>query len=187
MSHVPPTHTLASHLVNQTLASISVLETLSLINPADAQLIKSKLPPANGPFPSLATQSDMSTSFANLNVSPSPSSPYDQKGQPYQQQNQAPPTLPARSRPVTEVRAKALWDYHGAVGCRPDIADDQETDDLSFRAGDTIVIDEEGRCWCVTRLKSVNEQWYRGRVIPSGQNYPLDRSGLFPANYTEKM
>ena len=35
-------------------------------------------------------------------------------------------------------------------------------------------------------ISLVNEQWYRGRVVPQGQMYPLDRSGLFPSNYVEK-
>lgn len=33
----------------------------------------------------------------------------------------------------------------------------------------------------------VNAQWYRGRVIPQGQSYPLERQALFPSNYIEKL
>lgn len=35
-------------------------------------------------------------------------------------------------------------------------------------------------------LTSVNDQWFRGRVIPTGQHVPLGRAGLFPSNYIEK-
>ena len=35
-------------------------------------------------------------------------------------------------------------------------------------------------------LTSVNDQWFRGRVIPTGQHVPLERAGLFPSNYIEK-
>lgn len=70
------------------------------------------------------------------------------------------PALPVRSTPEPQVnRARALWDYQGG-----------EADDLQFRAGDTIIIDEE-----------VNDQWFRGRV----EGAP--KTGLFPANYVEKM
>jgi hypothetical protein len=55
-------------------------------------------------------------------------------------------------------------------------ADKQEADDLRFRAGDVIIVDEE-----------VNPQWSRGRVIPSGQAMPLEKGGLFPSNYIEKL
>jgi hypothetical protein len=66
-------------------------------------------------------------------------------------------------------------------------AKQQEPDDLRFRAGDIIIVDEEGMSKCDHRkLTAVNNQWYRGRVIPSGQQIPQDRSGLFPANYIEK-
>ncbi|ORY32857.1 SH3 domain-containing protein [Naematelia encephala] len=167
--------TLATHLLNQTLASISLLESLSIISATDAHTIRSKLPPPTGPFPSLdppqqstqqqPPQQDLSTSFGNLAVVPGPSSPYDSR-QALPPSNQPPlPSLPPRSRPNQESRAKALWDYRG-----------NEADDLAFRSGDIIVIDEE-----------VNQQWFRGRVIPQGQWQPLDRSGLFPSNYVEKL
>lgn len=70
------------------------------------------------------------------------------------------PALPVRSTPEPQVnRARALWDYQGG-----------EADDLQFRSGDTIIIDEE-----------VNDQWFRGRVEGAA------KTGLFPANYVEKM
>lgn len=76
--------TLATLLINQTLETISTLESLSVISPQDAALIRSKLNPS-GPFPSLTVQSS----------------------------TYGPPTLPPRiSKP--ESRARALWDYNGA-------------------------------------------------------------------------
>ncbi|EIW70468.1 hypothetical protein TREMEDRAFT_68076 [Tremella mesenterica DSM 1558] len=149
----PPATVLASHLLAQTTSAIGVLESLGIISSQDASLIRSKLPSPAGPFPTLTPPSprnDVSGPFGRMNMGP-----------PGQQQI-GPPALPARR---AEVRAKALWDYHGT-----------EADDLVFRAGDMIIIDEE-----------VNEQWYRGRVIPPGQSVPIERSGLFPSNYVEKL
>ncbi|WWC89172.1 uncharacterized protein L201_004090 [Kwoniella dendrophila CBS 6074] len=179
-----PAQAFASHLINQTLSSIALLESLSIINSADASLIRQKLPSPTGPFPSLAPPSPTS-SFAGLQISQTQSpqaswtirhareesvhSPPQQQQQiqppaPQQPHVQPPaPSLPPRGRP--EVRAKALWDFSGTEG-----------DDLQFRSGDTIVVDEE-----------VNEQWYRGRVIPNGHTVPLPKSGLFPSNYIEKL
>ena len=44
---------LASHLINQIRSNLSLLEQLSVIQPQDADQIRTKLPPPNGPFPSL--------------------------------------------------------------------------------------------------------------------------------------
>lgn len=128
----PHAHTLATHLINQTLSSIATLESLSVISASDAQLIRSKLPPPNGPFPSLhAAQQNQSGSFGQMNVSGgAASSPYG--GQQPQQYPSPPshqmqphssgsvvPALPPRGKP--ESRARALWDYSGTVcwfGCR---------------------------------------------------------------------
>ncbi|GFZ46719.1 hypothetical protein JCM24511_03939 [Saitozyma sp. JCM 24511] len=174
-TQLPPAQALAAHLLSQTTASVSVLETLGVISSQDASLIRSKLPPPSGPFPSLnPPQRDLSSSFSSMNIvhqSPSYGQPMQQQQQQHQLQQpiQSPPApppapaLPPRGRP--ESRAKALWDYNGS-----------EADDLTFRSGDTIIIDEE-----------VNDQWYRGRVIPQGQSYPLERRGLFPSNYIEKL
>nr|XP_019011020.1 uncharacterized protein I206_04328 [Kwoniella pini CBS 10737]OCF49801.1 hypothetical protein I206_04328 [Kwoniella pini CBS 10737] len=175
-----PAQAFASHLINQTLSSIALLESLSIITSADASLIRQKIPSPTGPFPSLAPPSP-SSSFAGLSISQSPSSwtvqhARDDQSTPHHQQQQqhqieaphpqmaAAPTLPPRGKPA-ESRAKALWDFNGTEG-----------DDLQFRSGDIIVVDEE-----------VNEQWYRGRVIPKGHTVALPRSGLFPSNYIERL
>ncbi|ODN94170.1 hypothetical protein L198_05021 [Cryptococcus wingfieldii CBS 7118] len=166
-----PAQAFASHLINQTLSSIALLESLALLNPSDASLIRQKLPSPTGPFPSLAPPSP-SASFANLTVAQSPSSwAVQHRDDPSQQQPHSvastpgPPTLPPRQRPPAEQRAKALWDFSGT-----------QADDLQFRSGDILIIDEE-----------VNDQWSRGRVIPNGHHAPLPRSGLFPSNYVEKI
>lgn len=89
---------------------------------------------------------------ANGNTSSGYSTPVNEKA--------VVPALPVRSAPEPQVnRARALWDYQGG-----------EADDLQFRSGDTIIIDEE-----------VNDQWFRGRV----EGAP--KTGLFPATYVEKM
>ncbi|BEJ16630.1 hypothetical protein CspHIS471_0600310 [Cutaneotrichosporon sp. HIS471] len=75
----------------------------------------------------------------------------------------APPPPPAA--PV-EIRATALWEY-GQGG---------DDDDLAFKEGDTVIIDEE-----------VNDEWLRGRTIPRGRTMPLPQSGLFPRNYVQRL
>ncbi|WWD15598.1 hypothetical protein CI109_100020 [Kwoniella shandongensis] len=187
-----PAQAFASHLINQTLSSIALLESLSILNPVDASLIRQKLPSPTGPFPSLnppaapapaptaGSSSSPSSSFSHLNLgNPASTSPSwtvrhaQEEVVPAQQpQGQGlgqAPVLPPRGgggRPgPQEIRAKALWDFNGT-----------QPDDLQFRGGDMVIIDEE-----------VNDQWYRGRVIPNGHNGPLPRSGLFPSNYVEKL
>ncbi|XAO22554.1 hypothetical protein I312_101327 [Cryptococcus bacillisporus CA1280] len=176
MATQQPAQAFASHLINQTLSSIALLESLSLINSADASLIRQKLPSPTGPFPSLSPPSP-SNSFANLTIAQSsPTSSWtvqharddsSANSPSNNMQSSAPaPTLPPRQKlGPAERRAKALWDFSGT-----------ETDDLQFRSGDTIIIDEE-----------VNDQWSRGRVIPNGHSLPLPRSGLFPSNYVEQL
>lgn len=153
----PPVYALASNLINQTLNSIFLLESLSLITPADAHAIRSKLPPPSGPFPSLDPPAPYSPpppqlhqSFSNLRVGQSASyssqSPNDNAQPPTQS---GIPALPQRMPPQQEQRARALWDYSGTV-CLMNLGKYQtkhlqERDDLAFRAGDTIIIDEQGQ------------------------------------------
>lgn len=49
--------TLASHLIAQTISSVQLLESLGLIQHADAEVIRSKLPNPYATFPSLASAS----------------------------------------------------------------------------------------------------------------------------------
>jgi hypothetical protein len=113
-----PAQTLATHLINQTLSSLSVLETLNVISREDVSQIRSMLPNPYGPFPSL--DSSLQTSFSQLSVqtasppthqpplqSPSPQAPAPQH-------MSLVPSLPSRA-PPREVRARALWDYSGTV------------------------------------------------------------------------
>lgn len=118
-----PVQSLATHLINQTLNSIALLESLALISAPDAHLIRSKLPLASGPFSNLnpplalpAQQHDLSPSFGGMTVGPSNS--YDQQIRNSQQLpvTSPHPALPQRSRPAPSgVRAKVLWDYSGSV------------------------------------------------------------------------
>ena len=176
-----PANALASHLLTQTASAIAILESLNVINPQDANIIRSKLPSPSGPFPSLEPASprhDMSASFQTLSMGTSSPSV---------------PALPARR---VENRAKALWDYHGTVSQRPAFPElNPQADRCRPR---TISLSEQEISLLLTRKVSkrpprsriswiVNEQWYRGRVIPPGQSVPLDRAGLFPSNYIEKL
>jgi hypothetical protein len=118
----PPAQALATHLLNQTLASIALLEQLSLISSSDAHTIRSRLPSPTGPFPSLNPSPDLSSSFGGLSVAPSSSfghqqqQPLTSSGWQSSPPAPGPPALPPRGRP--EQRARALWDYNGVVGSR---------------------------------------------------------------------
>lgn len=126
----PPAHLLAAHLINQTNASISLLEQLSLLSAPDAHLIRSKLPSSAGPFPNLGpldhSQTNLAHSISALSVASDPHGP-PSYGQQQQQGIQQPdnnppvssphPSLPPRRDPPVrlESRARALWDYRGTV------------------------------------------------------------------------
>ena len=118
----PPAQALATHLINQTLSSLSVLETLEIISREDAARIRTMLPNAYGPFPSLnqPQSPQISHNFSQLSVGPASPPPVQVSPQPSIQspighpQNSLVPSLPARA-PVRESRARALWDYSGAV------------------------------------------------------------------------
>jgi hypothetical protein len=173
MSSQAPAQTLAAHLVSQTLSSVAVLEQLNIITADDAATIRARLPNQYATFPQLAAApaaaavaspyspvnnvSAMTNQLNTLAVSPTVA--------PAARQSPGlPPRQPVPAATDTQPRARALWDYSGA-----------EADDLQFRQGDIIIIDEE-----------VNEQWYRGRVVPPGCA-PNEKGGLFPSNYVEKL
>jgi len=116
----PPAQALATHLINQTLSSLSVLETLNIISRDDASQIRSKLPNPYGPFPSLGAASSPSAnaSFSQLSLGPASPPPHQPPSQtsipPLHNQMAVIPSLPPRA-PSREVRARALWDYAGTV------------------------------------------------------------------------
>lgn len=126
MATQQPAQAFASHLINQTLSSIALLESLSLINSADASLIRQKLPSPTGPFPSLSPPSP-SNSFANLTIAQSsPTSSWTVQHARDDNSSNSPsnsmqpsasaPALPPRQRSEpAERRAKALWDFSGTV------------------------------------------------------------------------
>lgn len=132
MNQQPPAEALASHLINQTLTSILLLEQLSLVSPQDAALIRSKLPHASGPFPSLAgpasphQRNELQSNFGSLNLGQGSLYANSQQQQPQHSPNamtqyqssgpsSMPPPLPTRHN-GGEQRARALWDYNGKVG-----------------------------------------------------------------------
>jgi len=180
MASPQPSQALASHLISQTLASVALMEQLQLITADDAATIRARLPNAYGTFPQLNSATAPVTSptspvagnvaamtsqmnSMNMNNTSNTVSPAIQAAA----QRQA-PSLPQR-QPIpavtdTQPRARALWDYSGT-----------EADDLQFRQGDIIIIDEE-----------VNEQWSRGRIVPPG-GAPSGKAGLFPSNYVERL
>ena len=116
----PPAQALATHLINQTLSSLSVLETLNIISRDDASQMRSRLPNPYGPFPSLGAPSSPSatTSFGQLSLGPASPPPHQPSPQPpmppMHHQMAIVPAIPPRV-PQREVRARALWDYAGAV------------------------------------------------------------------------
>lgn len=174
-----PAQALASHLVSQTLSSVGLLETLNLITPADAAEIRNRLPNPYTTFPSLAMNTNTNPSSptpaaagAGAGVGALVGGMQNMAVSNYQPPAQSPvahspvvPALPARSPApapaYNEQRARALWDYNGS-----------DADDLRFRQGDTVIIDEE-----------VNKEWFRGRLA----NQPGEKGGLFPSNYVEKL
>lgn len=80
---------LVNHIVQSTLSSLDVLESLSILSPNDLALVRQKL------------QSSLQH--------PSGIQTYNQPGF-----NQIPPPMPPRKEP-TEVLAKALWTYQGSA------------------------------------------------------------------------
>ncbi|KAK7032890.1 SH3-domain-containing protein [Favolaschia claudopus] len=70
-----------------------------------------------------------------------------------------PPSLPQTPAAAQPVQAKALWGFN---------ENGQNSQDLSFRAGDIIEIVHES-----------NSDWWTGRLH--------GREGVFPANYVEKL
>lgn len=187
MAAQQPAQALASHLVSQTLASVGLLETLHLISAADATEIRNRLPNPYTTFPSLAMNASpagimggmQNMAISNPLAQPQLQSPIQPHMSPVQshmspvQAHMSPvqahvpgPALPARNPlppapAYNEQRARALWDYNGS-----------DPDDLQFRQGDTVIIDEE-----------VNKEWFRGRLVGGS----MEKGGLFPSNYVEKL
>ncbi|KAF7375140.1 SH3-domain-containing protein [Mycena sanguinolenta] len=129
-----------AHIISQTRQNVEFLISQRQIPAADGHEILAKLPTATAPSSSMAALERQAQNL--LITSPHPPGP------------QA--TL---KPPAVHVRAKALWDFN---------EHEQNPQDLSFRAGDTIEIIEE-----------TNSDWWTGRLN--------GREGVFPANYVEKL
>ena len=143
-SSTSPAQTLASHLVSQAIASVSLLESLAIISAEDAAVIRSKLPSATSTFPTLESGEDISRRLSNLTVNSNAPSQTTTHSTPQttsapvrhqmvspavQPQRtvspaQSPPLMTAQShrtslpmvpQPAVEDRAQALWDYAGVV------------------------------------------------------------------------
>lgn len=170
-----PAQTLASHLISQTLASITALENASIITQDDAQAIRSRLPNPYASFPQLSgtpavqappQQHQVVPPAAPLNFTPPPA-PQNFTPPAYSAPTPVPPPPPPAPTPnygaPAASRARALWGYEST-----------DPGDLKFQAGDIIIIDEE-----------VNAEWFRGRV--EGRSIEKGGAGLFPSNYVEKL
>jgi hypothetical protein len=120
MAPAPPVQTLAAHLINQTLESISLLESLALISAPDAHFIRSKLPNASGPFPNLTTsdssQQDADKAAPQFVRTPSNAAPSPIRHNQLQQHTPPQNYSPTPSGMGQPLRARALWDYSGTVG-----------------------------------------------------------------------
>ncbi|KAJ6468468.1 hypothetical protein C8R45DRAFT_1018912 [Mycena sanguinolenta] len=129
-----------AHIISQTRQNVEFLISQRQIPAADGREILAKLPSVTAPSSFMAA---LERQAQNLLITPPPST--------------GPPSYP--QTPAGHVRAKALWDFN---------EDEQNPQDLSFRAGDTIEI-----------IQETNSDWWTGRLN--------GREGVFPANYVEKL
>ncbi|GAA5940150.1 hypothetical protein JCM3775_007278 [Rhodotorula graminis] len=136
----PSSHALTRHLLSRLEADLAFLNSQQLLSASDLDLIRSKLAPIHA-----------QQSLAALSVT-GPSGGYGQ------QQQRVPPPPPVRAaQPPPRDLCRAVWDYAGG-----------QADDLSFRQGDVISVDEE-----------VNADWWKGTLN--------GRTGLFPRNHVERI
>ncbi|KPV73144.1 uncharacterized protein RHOBADRAFT_46249 [Rhodotorula graminis WP1] len=136
----PSSHALTQHLLSRLEADLAFLNSQQLLSASDLDLIRSKLAPIHA-----------QQSLAALSVT-GPSGSYGQ------QQQRVPPPPPVRAaQPPPRDLCRAVWDYAGG-----------QADDLSFRQGDVISVDEE-----------VNADWWKGTLN--------GRTGLFPRNHVERI
>ncbi|KAJ7086059.1 SH3 domain-containing protein [Mycena belliarum] len=131
---------LLAHIVSQTRQNIEFLISQRQISPSNGREILAKLPAGSDRAIAALEQQTQ-----NLLITPPQTTP----------QNYPPPGV----RQSPPVRARALWGYNeGQVN----------SNDLTFRAGDTIEI-----------VAETNVDWWTGRYN--------GREGLFPSNYVEKL
>ncbi|KAJ7116349.1 SH3 domain-containing protein [Mycena epipterygia] len=128
-----------AYIVSQTRQNVDFLVSQKHISAADGRDILAKLPSADRSMLALEQQTQ------NLLITPPPST--------------GPPRSPVYPQQSQTVHAKALWGYN---------EERQNSNDLSFRAGDTIEI-----------VAETNSDWWTGRYN--------GREGLFPSNYVEKL
>ncbi|BGP43723.1 hypothetical protein JCM10449v2_007768 [Rhodotorula kratochvilovae] len=128
-----------SHLLTRLDADLAFLSAQGLLSPPDLALIRSKLAPIHS-APALEL------GLAALTVGA-------------QQQRTVPPPPPpsAAAQGPAKATCRAVWDYTKS-----------QPDDLGFKTGDVITIEEE-----------VNADWWKGSL--HGQ------TGLFPCNHVERL
>jgi hypothetical protein len=144
----PQSAQLVTHLLTQTASTLALLESLCVISAEDAQVIKSRLPNAYGPFPSLEPAAIAAPAPVQ---SPIPSLPPRGEKPPDVGMGQLtvrdppPPPMQLQGNNNTP-HARALWDYRGNVW--PSASTSlitKEPDDLAFASGEILVIDEHGK------------------------------------------
>ncbi|KAG5642559.1 hypothetical protein DXG03_002546 [Asterophora parasitica] len=133
---------LLAHIVSQVESNVNFLVSHNHLSRADANTFLAKLPTPNS---SIATaNSSLASRVRNMAVSTPINTP-------------TPPAAPPR--PAATQQARALWPYN---------ENGQDSDDLSFAAGDIIDI-----------LEETNADWWMGRVH--------GKQALFPSSYVEKI
>ncbi|RDB16663.1 Class E vacuolar protein-sorting machinery protein HSE1 [Hypsizygus marmoreus] len=152
---------LLAHIVSQTEQNIKFLIAQNQISAADGRDILQKLPvakPTTAPTPDALVQQTQSLAIstpAPSLITPAAYTPSPVSSTPYQ----SPPPPHAPAGPHVLFRAKATWDYN---------VNNQDPNDLTFRAGDTIDI-----------IAETNPDWWTGTLH--------GKQGLFPSNYVEKI
>lgn len=121
----PQSAQLVTHLLTQTTSTLALLESLRVISADDAQVIKSRLPNAYGPFPSLEAVIAPAPVPAPVQ-SPVPSLP-PRSDKPLDvgmgqlavtvRDPPAPPPVQLQATGLVP-HARALWDYRGNVCTR---------------------------------------------------------------------
>ncbi|KAF8150732.1 SH3 domain-containing protein [Crassisporium funariophilum] len=141
----PENAALVAHIVSQIEQNVQFLASQNYISQGDASAILTKLPNVNqANTHSSSGMSELASRVSNMVTG--------NRGAP------APAPRPVPAVP-SAIQARALWAYneHG-----------QDSEDLSFAAGDIIEIVEE-----------TNADWYMGRAH--------GKQGLFPSTYVEKL
>jgi len=135
-----------AHIVSQTRQNINFLISQHKISPTDGSDILAKLPSLDDSSPLGLSIETQGLGISPLHVNPNP----------YSVPTNPEPNGHSHNQPST-VQARALWDYKGQ----------ENTTDLTFRAGDIIEI-----------VAEPHRDWWSGRNL---------KPGFFPSIYVEKI